>query len=94
MAKLNNDISMFDLHMRIRQSLLKYLSDYREFHCDNTTTHTSLIFSMEQLNELIKLLTETDAIQNAYKLGYEQGTKDTKKSIAESFETFKKSMEV
>lgn len=83
---------MFDRHMNIRECVLKSLRNYREYY-NGVFTLANVMFSWEELDELINVLTETDAIQNAYKLGYEQGTKDAKKSIAKSFETFKKSME-
>ena len=83
---------MFDRHMYMRECALKHMREHRTF-CEGKFTLANIMLSMEELDELINVLTETDAIQNAYKLGYEEGTKDTKKSIAESFEIFKKSME-
>lgn len=82
----------FNWHMYMRERALESFREHRTF-CEGKFTHANITLSMEELDELINVLTETDAIQNAYKLGYEEGTKDTKKSIAKSFETFKKSME-
>ena len=89
---MRDDKIMFDRHMSIRECALKSLREYREYY-NGVFTSANVLFTWDELDEVINALTETDAIQNAYKLGYEQGTKDTKKSIAKSFETFKKSME-